>query len=506
MMESYDPEVTQSTMEFETLVEENKKYAEELEKLRGLLAQHHITIPTETSKPSKSPPRKPRRSIRLCNKNEDLASEEFKPLPELPTEIILRILSFAVKSPVPLIDPFYKLRRYNITKDEKASRRNININFLATSKAFNVEGNRLMVENNELIFTQAAALERFAKTPEALRENIKQVTIRCVGRYYSDKQQKLDLDGDTIYHRSVPKFTISTIARPAGLINDGGVQAYCWYQVADFLKAFNLPLDRASQRRPKLFPSLTSLRLDLVNFCDHLPLGIWGFASVIRWHLGAICDELLITGIPELEGGTDEEMLLRNLVRDEGLISTGCPVFISAGSGLTTLNGYGYAQQVIRSHNPSLKSKQPKFIHPEGGVPPKSSRPAGTTIWKWTTDHTNRPKTWIEFDRASGYPMGEIEPEYDSEDDDDSIMEDDDDENEWENQYEEDDDMDEMFMPALMASFDAVFGGLGPPSHMDSEDEDEDMPPLVALEDEDDEDAEMPPLLPFGGVLIAEID
>lgn len=500
MMESYDPEVVQSTMRFESLVEENKKYANEVEKLRALLAQNNIPIPTEQTEKTIKPLRKPRRSLRLCNKNGVLGMEEIKPLPDLPTEILLRILGFAVKSPVPIIDPFYKLRKDNITKEERRSRKNININFLATSKAVNIEGKRLIVENNELIFTQAAALERFAKTPEILRANINHVTIRCVGKYYFDKQKKLDLDGDTIYHESVAKFTVPTLARPPGLVNDGGIQAYCWYQVADFLKTFQLPLDRTTKERPKLFPNLTSLRMDLVNFCDHLPLGIWGFASVIRWHLGAICDELTITGIPEMEGGTDEEMLLRNLLRDEGLISTGCPVFISSSHGLKPLDGYGYSQAVVRANKPSLKAKAPtRFTHPDGGLSPKSSHAAGTTIWKWTSDHTNRPRTWIEFDRATGYPMNEIDPPMDTSEEDDD--DDDDDEIEWDDEYGEDDydeddyDEDDLFMPALMASFGAAI--FGPPPV--DEDEDEDMPPLLPLDDNVDEDEEMPNLVPLDG-------
>lgn len=77
------------------------------------------------------------------------------------------------------------------------------------------------------------------------------------------------------------------------MIQDKGIQAYCWYQLADFLRALQLPraVDLESKDRPKLFPNLTSMRIDLVNFCDHLPLGIVSFAAVIRWHLGRILDE-----------------------------------------------------------------------------------------------------------------------------------------------------------------------------------------------------------------------
>jgi hypothetical protein len=428
MMESYDPEVAHSTMQFDTLVQENRRLAEEVKQLRALLVQNNIPIPTDSQN---TVARDSEPSPGLCNKNGLSDLEGDKLLPELPMEIMLRILDYGVTSPTPLIDPFHKLRRGNITKAERSSRKHINIALLAISKAFNIEGNRLLLENNELIFTQASALERFAKVSAAHRVNIENITIRCVGRYYYDKQQKLNLDGDSIYHESVSRFIVPTLPRPVGLVNDSGIQAYCWYQVADFLKALRLPLDPDTQLCPKLFPSLKRLRLDLVNFCDHLPLGIWSFASIVRWHLGPICDDLLITGIPEVEGGADEETLLRNLLRDEGLISTGCPVFISSSSGLKSLEGYGYSQQVVRANEIfSPKAKAAKFTHPEGGEAPMTTYAQGTTVWKWTADHANGQNKWVEFDRVTGYPMDEINPlrgDSDDEEGDDDDDEDDED-------------------------------------------------------------------------------
>lgn len=285
---------------------------------------------------------------------------------------------------------------------------------------------------------------------------------------------------------------------------DSGLQAYCWYQLGDMLKTLALPLNRA-KLRPKLFPALRFLRLDLVNFCDHLPLRIWAFASILRWHLGGICDELLITGIPGLEGGSDEEMVLRNLLRDEGVISTGCPVFISSTKGgLLALEGHGYSQQVVRA-NPEINKqiRLPKKVvrHPEGGTPPTSSYPAHSTIWKWTSDHTNRPKTWIEFDRITGLPMDELHLRMDTDDSDDDD-EDDEDDDEGEDWDDEDGyDSSDMFPPisALAALLNSSMGfpiGISPvdfhmngfmasggPSSDHDMESDGDMPDLIPIDD-----------------------
>lgn len=45
------------------------------------------------------------------------------------------------------------------------------------------------------------------------------------------------------------------------------------------------------------------MRLDLVNFCEHLHRPGPAFMTVIRWHTGMFLDELIVTGIP----GDDRE-------------------------------------------------------------------------------------------------------------------------------------------------------------------------------------------------------
>lgn len=204
------------------------------------------------------------------------------------------------------------------------------------------------------------------------------------------------------------------------MVNDNGVQAYCWYQLADFFRAMQLPRDLMSKDRPKLLPSLNTMRLDLVNFCDHLPLGISSFAAVIRWHLGRILDEMVVTGLPDEAASADEIMVLRNLLKDEGLMSSACPAFVSVKDGVKSLPLYGYDNQIISLKKPTgkkvSKKRSPIPDHPEGGQPPKSIYPAGHTVWKWTKDHEDLPKQWIEFDKHSGRPMSEIEDEEEDDD------------------------------------------------------------------------------------------
>lgn len=215
-MEGSDPEIPQSTARFQTVVDENRRYVDELAQLKALLVENNIAIPV----PESAIARRRRRSLRFCNKNGVLGlnKESADNLPQLPTEILLRILEYAITSPTPIVDPFYRLRKHNVTEKEKKASKDININFLAVNKAFNTDGTRLLVEKNEFVFTQAAALDCFAKVPKALRKQIQNVTIRCVGRYYHDKAKELDLRGDTIYHESLPGFTVPALVRPPGLI------------------------------------------------------------------------------------------------------------------------------------------------------------------------------------------------------------------------------------------------------------------------------------------------
>jgi len=406
MMEGPDPTASLASHRYDVLEKENKANVDEIQRLRALLAANNVPCEPASSKKFTLQPR--RRTTRQSSAAEPANN---KPLPHLPTEIQLRILSHALTSLNPIIDPFYKPRRDNVTKKEWV-RSKINLQFLLTCKSFQVEGMRFIFARNEFIFTQAAALENFAKFSQDLRATVKHVTLRVVGRYYDQVAGRRDLTGNIDYHPQVDTLMMPIVARPPGMNKDKGIQAYCWEQVADFLKALQMPIP-ASAFRPKLLPSLESMRLDLVNFCDHLPYGGYQFGSIVRWHLGQIVDELIITGAPDADQEdffSNEEKLLHQIVRDEGLVGSAGPIFVSVPGSLRPLKKYGIVQQVIRADKaPSFKSAK-RLIHPDGGEAPESFYPPGRTIWKWTSESLNNSaKKWIEFDRRSGHPADEID-------------------------------------------------------------------------------------------------
>jgi hypothetical protein len=403
----------------ETLKTENQSHLEEIQRLRALLNENKIAW----AKPPSTKRSILRQSTLLRWTRGDtskLRLKSTKPLPHLPNEIIIRILGLVVTSPTPIIDPFWKLRPENITKDEKAHA-SIDIGFLATCKAFKVEGIRLLMANNTFIFTQVAAVQNFAKVPIDLRSTVKNITLRVVGRYYDDISYKKTITGEILYHDAVPYPTVYVAARPKGTAKDKGIQAYCWQQLVDFMKALVVP-DPTGTTYAQLLPSIQVMRIDLVNFCEHLPFIGSSFITVLRWHLGKMVDELVITGAPEEEVSNGEERFLAGILRDEGVFASGCPVFVSQKNGLRALPGYGLNLHIVR---PSLatpvkpeKARDLESIHPEGGSPPVSIYPAGATIWKYTSDSLAEPeKKWIEFHRRCGYQVsecGELEPDDDS--------------------------------------------------------------------------------------------
>ncbi|PBP27223.1 hypothetical protein BUE80_DR001860 [Diplocarpon rosae] len=411
MMDGPDPEIRLSALQFDTVCDENKRFRDEIQRLTALLRQNGIS---QTFPPSPDPINDRIPVCKGVNTNFKTPSpESIKPY--LPDEILLQILGFALKSPRAIIDPFYKMRKDNVTSYERFSRDDINIQCLAVSHSFHAEGVRLLVENNEFVFTQASALENFAKISTELRSTIQNVTLRIVGRYYEDKPRGLKLNGLDSYHELVEDFEVPALGRPAGMVNDKGIQAYCWYQVGDFLRALQLPFsdDPSLTVRPRLFPELTSMRIDLVNFCDHLPLGIATFAPVIRWHLGRFLDELLITGAPHEDASGHELMILRNALKEEGLFSSACPAFISEKGGLKKLPVSDYQHHTVAAKKKKKKAAAPQSPSPQRGPKadnhPVSFHPAGETIWKLVLENEDGPKLWMEFHRESGRPIIEME-------------------------------------------------------------------------------------------------
>ena len=64
--------------------------------------------------------------------------------PHLPVEVILRILHYALVADGPIIDPLSKLNTEALTSAEAKSGPQIAIGFLATCKAYHVDGKRIL--------------------------------------------------------------------------------------------------------------------------------------------------------------------------------------------------------------------------------------------------------------------------------------------------------------------------------------------------------------------------
>lgn len=289
---------------------------------------------------------------------------------------------------------------------------------LATCKAFYEEGRRLFF-NNSFVFTQVIALDNFAWVPRELRSTVKHVTLRVVGKYFDNEASKRDLF-HTSYHPAAHNIRIPVYPRPKGAETDGGIHAYCWQQFADFMKSFQFPT--GSHRVSKLFPSLSRMRVDLVNFCEHLHYPGPSFMTVLRWHTGPFLDELIITGIPEEDPDEGPEHLFTRIVKDEGVFGSGPPIFVSQVKALKSLPLLGLCVKVVRTDVESqiMRSMQGKdkkslkrlraSLDPADGKPPKSFYPPGRTIWKFTQNSLKDPsRRWIEFDRASGYPADDVD-------------------------------------------------------------------------------------------------
>lgn len=184
MMEGPDPELRLSTLGYDNMCDENKRYQEEIQRLTALLRENNISYKVELppgtikyiSKNTTSNTILQKSSTGTSTSGPSKLTDATKP--HLPTEILLRILAFALQSPEPVIDPFYKMRKDNVMIYERFSRNHLNICCLAVCHGFHTEGVRLLIESNDFVFTQAAALENFAKISTQLRSTIKEVTLR----------------------------------------------------------------------------------------------------------------------------------------------------------------------------------------------------------------------------------------------------------------------------------------------------------------------------------------
>lgn len=371
----------------------------------------------------------------------------------LPTEVLLRVLKFAMKSDHPIIDPLSATTAEHLTEEEKKRGHQIAIHFLVTNKAMNAEGTRFLWESNHFVFTTPQALRNFGELSFHYRHKILHVNLRVVARYYDDQRRKHKLE--RYYHTDLKKdHPLKVHMRPkeSPLVR-GGFRCYTWNQLIDFFLALRAPFDPAYKDkktpRPRLLPSLASLRIDLVNFSDSLlPFSGSELHEVASHELGCVLNELQVTGMPFDDVGMKASAELSGLVKDEGLYLDAAASFIANSKGLQSLRGDNWCARVIRAYKDLKDEMEEEGLglagedgedgevgehfhlhsfegyHKVGTLPaapaedghPLSTRDEKRVIWKKVpTARDADERAWIQFSRING---SEIEDSaWDSDDD-----------------------------------------------------------------------------------------
>lgn len=367
--------------------------------------------------------------------------------PRLPTEVILRILKFAMQSAHPIIDPLSRLSQENLSDKEKSHGNQIAIHFLATCKALHVEGTRYLWESNDFTFTTPEALRNFSELSAHYRNKITHLNLRIIARYYDDQRRKHRLERG--YHPDLKRDQLLKVRlRPKEppLIR-GGFRCYTWTQIADFLMALRAPYDPNHEDRksprPRLLPGLLTLRLDLVNFSETLlPFSGSELHEVASHELGCTLNELQVTGMPFDDAGLKASAELSGMLKDEGLYLDASPSFIAHTKYLQPLSGKRWCARVVRAHKGKGSDEDSdgfddgddeieglvhhnRHFHPTlGTMPPApaeeghptSSRDPEKVIWKRVpTDRDGNGRCWVQFSRLSGYEISEADWETDDE-------------------------------------------------------------------------------------------
>ncbi|KAI1321668.1 hypothetical protein F5Y16DRAFT_66394 [Xylariaceae sp. FL0255] len=402
----------------------NKRLEDENMSLKRLLREHGIPW-NEDTKATPQATTRITRSSRCAN----------RALPYLPVEIQLRVLSYAMTSPHPIVDPLCKLKQDLLLPHEKAKAGNkIAIHFLSTCRAYHEEGRKFLWANNSFVFTSPTALRDFSEVAPVFRESIRHVTLRLAAKFYDDEERDHRLPRS--YHRDL-KGQVKLIVqrRPKeNTLARRGFRAYAWYQLCDFLKAMmppyhpSLPAPSSPSPRPRLFPSLETLRIDCINFTEDLltypPAQLHELAT---HQLGYTLNELILTGIPPDDGGLRAITELTGLLKDEGLLIDHGPTMVLNKHGLRTLhcddNECNYSPKVVRAmrrlapyqsyldEHHRLDGVDFPAAPPAEGEPPFSENFSCRTMWKKVPvkiDGSDE-RRWELFDRISGRPWEDVE-------------------------------------------------------------------------------------------------
>ncbi|KAI0006266.1 hypothetical protein F4779DRAFT_597202 [Xylariaceae sp. FL0662B] len=401
----------------------NKHLEDENLALKRLLRENNISwqVPAKLNQASSSIVTRSRKSI------------TSQGLPHLPVEIQLKILSYALTSPHPIVDPLCKLRPERLLIRERSKPNFLAIHFLATCKAFYVEGIKYLWTNNSFVFTSPEALKMFADVDLAYRQRIQHVNFRIIAKYYDDEDRIHKIRRS--HHPDLKKpIKLQVHRRPReNALARHGFRAYGWFQLVDFLEAMQPPYDPTFYFNPspvlppRLLPSLETLRIDFVNFGEdllqHPPPQLHELAS---HQFGCTLNEVVLTGLPSDESGFRVSSELSGLLKDEGLLVDHAPTMVALRNGIRPLTCdsavCNYSSKVVRAmrtvnghvhdddHAHFFGADFPPAPKDEGD-PPYSFFHSCRTIWKKVPlkiDGCNERK-WELFDRISGLPWDDIE-------------------------------------------------------------------------------------------------
>jgi len=333
-------------------------------------------------------------------------------------------------SEYPIIDPLSKKTSpFNMTRLEAKRKKSsqIAIGFLATCKAFNFEGSRILWANNTFVFTTHVALRNFSNLSLKYRQGIKRVTLRIIAQFYDDQKRNHILSQE--YHPEMKKdLQLRVQQRPKeDDFTRRGFHCYAWTQAVDFFNALRPPYDPDQDSKklaPRLLPNLEAMRIDFVNFPGYfMPAPGHEFHVAASHHLAATLNELMITGISCCESGMKAGLELSGMVKQDGLFMDGIPAFRQGSSNLQPLGG-GFDAKVMRAWDCLTQADlvggghgnadighehhahPPKPICPEEiGHPESTHETEEPTTWKRvpvTRDSDERE--WIEFGYICGMP------------------------------------------------------------------------------------------------------
>lgn len=336
---------------------------------------------------------------------------------KVPVEVLLRIVEFSLSSSQPIIDPLSPRKLDNLTDREKTSSNKIAINILATCKSLNVDGKRYLWERNTFTFTSPEALRNFANLDAGIRAKITHVNFRVIAQYWDDERRRnrRKLDGSYHFDLASPQ-TMRLTVRPksASPLTRGGFRCYTWSQVADFLTALGAPYTPkrfGKDPRPRLLPSLISLRMDLVNFTESLlPMPGKELHDVSNHsEISRTFNQLQLTGVPCDESGMKATAELIGIIKDNGLYLESAPTYAAFPKRLQFLSDRTWCGRLVRP-TPDLDGDHlgmpaaPK----EEGYPETTSFDDEFILYKhMPITRDSKERTWVPFNLETGYRLSE---------------------------------------------------------------------------------------------------